>query len=467
MITVIANVAAASPNNANVTTAATPKDTTGAKMIVVATGLASSPLVPADNFGNIYTPHTSYAGAFDQVRLWQCENPICGPGHFWSMAGAPFVIPSIAVVVLAGTIDNAFDLENGAGAALPGSITPSQDDEIILTAVVCANGVPSGINSGFTLLDAVTSTSSTGLGFAYIIQGSAAAVNPMWSGTGIQASTIAAFKSDPSPPPPPPTPLTLNCASSVASQGDPYFSALVAGGGTAPYTYSISAGALPTGLTLNPSTGAITGTPTVLGVQAYTGKVTDSLGAIKTSSCSINVTTIFTGGCTIVVTGPSHGVSRPLNILTSKQFAVEREKGLPGMPIDVYLDQNYPNAGFHVWPVPNLAYIIEFYYWAVLQQFDDVTEELALPPAYYDALVFAIALALCPSYRRPVPPSIAALAVSSMKTVQELNAQILAGSFHEARTLVAPNEGEPKPAALGPPQPTLLPGAVDPGMPKQ
>lgn len=56
-----------------------------------------------------------------------------------------------------------------------------------------------------------------------------------------------------------------------------YAGALAATGGTAPYTWSITSGALPTGMNLNSSTGAIGGTPTQ-GVTAasLTFKATDS-----------------------------------------------------------------------------------------------------------------------------------------------------------------------------------------------
>ncbi|WP_052951656.1 putative Ig domain-containing protein [Devosia soli] len=49
----------------------------------------------------------------------------------------------------------------------------------------------------------------------------------------------------------------------VATAGQPYSQTVVAGGGTAPYTYSIYAGALPAGLTF--SGGTISGTPTAIG----------------------------------------------------------------------------------------------------------------------------------------------------------------------------------------------------------
>ena len=88
----------------------------------------------------------------------------------------------------------------------------------------------------------------------------------------------------------PPT-LTLVCASSAAKVGFAYSSSVVATGGTPPYTFSIISGSLPPGLTLNPFTGAITGTPTSEGTFTYTVEVTDATGATATASCTITTTT--------------------------------------------------------------------------------------------------------------------------------------------------------------------------------
>ncbi len=44
------------------------------------------------------------------------------------------------------------------------------------------------------------------------------------------------------------------------------------------------------------------------------------------------------------------------------------------------------------------------------------------------------------------------------KMIEEMNAQVLTGSYHQSRTLAGPNEGDVKPHALGPPEPSLLPG---------
>jgi Putative Ig domain len=61
-----------------------------------------------------------------------------------------------------------------------------------------------------------------------------------------------------------------------ALTGEPYSATLAASGGVAPYTWSLSSGSLPAGLTLDPSTGTITGTPAAPGTSPFTVAVTDS-----------------------------------------------------------------------------------------------------------------------------------------------------------------------------------------------
>ena len=90
-------------------------------------------------------------------------------------------------------------------------------------------------------------------------------------------------------------PLSLTCAFPSGAPGTLYVSALVATGGLSPYIYSISAGALPPGLTLNPQTGVITGIPSA-GTYNYTAKVTDSATGVVTVNC---------GGITIAVLPPT------------------------------------------------------------------------------------------------------------------------------------------------------------------
>jgi hypothetical protein len=81
--------------------------------------------------------------------------------------------------------------------------------------------------------------------------------------------------------------------SSLASGnvGTAYSVTLVASGGTSPYTWALSAGTLPAGLTLNATTGKISGSPSASGTSNLTVKVTDNKGAIATKSLSLTINT--------------------------------------------------------------------------------------------------------------------------------------------------------------------------------
>jgi hypothetical protein len=69
-----------------------------------------------------------------------------------------------------------------------------------------------------------------------------------------------------------------------------YSATLAASGGTMPYTWSIASGSLPTGLTLNTSSGAITGTPTAAGSFSFTARVSDASSPVQTATGSLGLT---------------------------------------------------------------------------------------------------------------------------------------------------------------------------------
>ena len=104
-----------------------------------------------------------------------------------------------------------------------------------------------------------------------------------------------------------PAPIVIQCATSSGQVGVAYSSSFPVTGGVSPFTFSISAGALPPGLTLNPTTGALTGTPTTAGTFNFTVQVKDSSGLAAgtvTKDCSITIAPPnMTAQCVSATTG--------------------------------------------------------------------------------------------------------------------------------------------------------------------
>ncbi len=86
------------------------------------------------------------------------------------------------------------------------------------------------------------------------------------------------------------TGIAVNPASlPAAAVGASYSQTLSAAGGSGAYTFSIGAGSLPSGLTLNASTGVISGTPDSAGASSFTVTATDGNGAAGSRSYSVGV----------------------------------------------------------------------------------------------------------------------------------------------------------------------------------
>jgi hypothetical protein len=68
-----------------------------------------------------------------------------------------------------------------------------------------------------------------------------------------------------------------------------YSATLAVTGGTMPYTWSIASGSLPAGLSLNTSSGAIAGTPTVGGGFSFTARVSDAGSPVQTATGSLGI----------------------------------------------------------------------------------------------------------------------------------------------------------------------------------
>jgi hypothetical protein len=89
-----------------------------------------------------------------------------------------------------------------------------------------------------------------------------------------------------------------------ATVNSAYSASVAVSGGAAPYAWSVAAGALPLNLSLNSSTGAISGTPTATGTSTFTAMVADSSSPqqVRTRPLSITINGASGGALTITTT---------------------------------------------------------------------------------------------------------------------------------------------------------------------
>lgn len=182
-------------------------DTTGADLLVLCLAWFSTEPTVSDSKSNTWTQGTSvYSSGNLRYRLYYAKNATVGSGHTFTATQSGSYL-SVSVSAWSGSdLTSPLDQTNGNGgnaASLSaGSVTPTEDGELIVAGWGnFNNGQPNSpsVNSGFTLLDSAPSQFSSG-GFgnthAYLIQSTAAAVNPTlsWTGGDTCAAAIATFK---------------------------------------------------------------------------------------------------------------------------------------------------------------------------------------------------------------------------------------------------------------------------------
>ena len=162
--------------------------------------------------------------------------------------------------------------------------TLDQAKTVNVTATVNADPATKGVT--WSLNGAGTLTNSTTTSVTYNAPATVtAASSPVLAATSISDTTKTATLTINLVPPPSVSTTTL----STGTVGTAYSATLAASGGVTPDTWSITAGTLPVGLMLNPSTGAITGTPTASGTSNITVKVTDADGLTATKGFAITI----------------------------------------------------------------------------------------------------------------------------------------------------------------------------------
>jgi RHS repeat-associated protein len=256
----------------------------GANMIVYINGasVVTTPQTGAISYGTSkdldigtrspYTSAEAVNGVIDEARIstvarsanWIATeyNNQSSPSSFASIQGsAYFSITTSSLPTAAQYIDYGVTLMTSGGAA-PYSWS------------ITSGALPSGmsLDPSTGLISGRTSTQGTSNFTVQVVDGS--------SKTAIRNLSLVVTA--------PPPVVIGNTSLPASATNTSYNATLSATGGVSPYTWSITAGALPSGLTLTSSTGVISGTtPATGGLSSFTVQALDSVGATATKNLSI------------------------------------------------------------------------------------------------------------------------------------------------------------------------------------
>jgi hypothetical protein len=127
-----------------------------------------------------------------------------------------------------------------------------------------------------------------GIGAAYQVGGAASLYSAAWSSSGSPTNSDACLVTYKA------SPVVTTSSLPAGNEGTPYSQTLAAEWGIGGYTWSVTSGVLPPGLSLAGSTGIISGTPTIAGSSSFTVTVTDAHGNVGTQALAIAVASNLT-----------------------------------------------------------------------------------------------------------------------------------------------------------------------------
>ena len=268
----------------------------------------------SDSAGNVYNLAVSQAQASGnfQTQIFYAANIKGGANTVQATFSSTNSYPFLAIYEYHGvsTLDQTAAAQGSSSTPNSGSTTTTASaNELVFAGLGLAYNSSATVSpgSGYTLeqQDAVANTGRAATeDLLATASGNYAASFTLSSSTDWSA-VVATFVASSSP-----SPLSITTANLPAgTQNVAYSTTLQASGGQTPYAWSISAGALPAGLNLNSSTGAISGAPTATGVSNFTVQVTDANANSASKAFSITVSAASGGGISLLQTGSVQGSS--------------------------------------------------------------------------------------------------------------------------------------------------------------
>src|SRR5712692_32748 len=271
-----------------------PANNTAGNLIVVfvRASTTSQTVTVTDTASNTYALAVSQTQTTDghQIRIFYATSAASSPNTVTATFSATNTHPWLSVFEFTGVsaLDQTAHAQGNSSSPNTGlTAATTSNNELVFAGLGLPNNSTATVTAGtgFQLLlqDAPPNTSRAAT------EGEIVSVSGQYAGTfSLSAKTkwsavVATFLNTAV------APSITTTTLPAGEQNVAYSATLASSGGTPPYTWTITLGTLPSGLSLNSSTGVISGTPTGSGTSSFTVQVTDANSQTATKGLSITI----------------------------------------------------------------------------------------------------------------------------------------------------------------------------------
>ncbi|MDQ6705700.1 MAG: S8 family serine peptidase [Acidobacteriota bacterium] len=292
---------------------------TAGNLIVAALRMSSSSqtVQVTDSNGNVYLDAVSQVQTADghQVHIFYARNILGGANTVTATFSAANNHPWLAIYEYSGLsaaspLDQTTHSQGNGSATSSGAtgVTANPNELLfVITGLPYSYGGTVSPGGGYTLQQQNTGT-SRGANEAAVVAATGSYTGTFsLSSSANWSSAMATFVASGAVAPPPGAPSIATSALPNGIQNTAYNARVSATGGKTPYTWSIVLGALPTGLSLAASTGAISGVPTGTGASSFTLQVTDANAQSAAKGFSITISPAAATGISLIQSNAAQG----------------------------------------------------------------------------------------------------------------------------------------------------------------
>lgn len=123
-----------------------------------------------------------------------------------------------------------------------------------------------------------------------------------------------------------------------------------------------------------------------------------------------------------ITSNPAQPLDIPLKPLRPEQWQHVAVKNVPSTyPASFYYEPFFPSGILNLYPIPQVPNKLILQIWQLAGNYQTSADVISLPPGYWNALVWNIAVDLCPRWNKPLDPTTAARAKEYKAAIKRLN----------------------------------------------